>query len=160
MNPLASYIDKEVRKGFSRELITEKLKQANYNHEEITDAFHDYETQLHYGIQPIEKKHHSHLFLIIIIILGVVFGLLIASTALQDEIKDIMTSKKEITTEHDCRNLEFKQKEQCLMQLAALYNNTLYCTNITSKVMKYECKTQVWNKNPCNYLILTDQPSC
>lgn len=161
MNQLPAYIDKEVKKGFAEELIKQKLKSAGYTNEEIADAFHDYQTYIHYQTKQIQptKKHHSHLFLFIIIFVGIITGILITNTAIQNAIVNLF-SEKEITTEADCSNLEFKEKEQCLLRLAALHNDTNYCINVTSKVMKYECKTQVWNKNYCNYLLLTNQPSC
>ncbi len=159
MNPLIAYIDKELKKGFSKDLIAKKLKTAGYTSEEIFEAFHTYEIhRLSTGTSK-EKTHHPHLILFTIIGIGIIVGILLTSTALQNSIKGIF-SEKTITTEKDCKGLAFKEKEQCLLQLAALYDDTAFCTNITSKVMKYECKTQVWNKNYCNYLILTDQPPC
>ncbi len=171
MDALVAYIQKELQKGFSKELIRKKLENNGYTAEEITNAFHDFETKQHYHnfVMPFteyEKKHvwlvivASVVFIILIIVLATAFAQYIDWTKFT-ELFHVQKTIEPIT-EQDCTGLEYKEYEQCLLKLAGINKNTTYCTNITSKVMKYECRTAVWDKNYCNYLLLTgeDTTSC
>ncbi|MFA6888636.1 MAG: hypothetical protein WC254_04015 [Candidatus Woesearchaeota archaeon] len=164
MDPLVAYIQKELQKGFSEELIQKKLHLAGYTSEEITNAFHDFETKQHYNtFVNVENEHkkkeilHILFALFCIVIIAGILILVIPKIEWNKLPTLVETKKSSPTTEQDCDGLEYRENEQCLMILAATYKNTTYCTNITSKVMKYECRTSVWEKNYCNYLILTNQ---
>lgn len=170
MNPLIHYIEKEKEKGFSNDLIKKKLEAAGYALEEIETSFREHERYRHYQkvIGTIVDKEAHHKWLIIV---AFVFGLIIltaflATTFLSfdwSSIKIPLTIGKESVyvepqTEADCAIFgSSRDKERCLLKVAARQDNIDICTNMTSKVMKYECKTEVWKKNYCNFLILTNQ---
>ena len=169
MDPLVKYIEEEHKKGFSDELIKQKLLQTGYTAQEIQYAFHDYEVKQHYHkfIDKVveQEAQHKWLFLvlcIIFIILVVIFtAVAIKTLDWKSAFSTFFPAEEEIPsepeTEQDCSVFTHREKERCLLKVAALYDDISFCTNLTSKVMKYECKTEVWNKNYCNFLILTDQ---
>jgi len=166
MERLVAYIQKELQKGFSEELIRKKLQTAGYSSDEITNAFHDFETKQHYHdfVGTFAEDERKHTWLVIVATVIFIIIIIIVATAFAPHIEwakvtELFQVHKTIEpiTEQDCNNLEFKQYEQCLLKLAGTNKNTMYCTNITSKVMKYECRTAVWDKNYCNYLLLTGQ---
>jgi hypothetical protein len=169
MDPLVKYIEEEHKKGFSDDLIRQKLLQTGYTPQEIQYAYHDYEVKQHYHkfIDKIveQEAKHKWIFLvlcIVFVILSTAFiAIAIKTVDWTGTFSSIFPSEPEIpaepTTEHDCSVFTHREKERCLLKVAALYDDISFCANLTSKVMKYECKTSVWNKNYCNFLILTDQ---
>ena len=170
MDPLVSYIQKEKVKGFSEDLIKEKLTRAGYALEEITTAFQEQERREHYHkfIDKIveEETKHKWFFVVLVIFLIIFATAFLVTGFLSFEWSDFLqkfsflyqeTVNVEPTTEHDCSIFANKDKERCLLKVAALHDDTSFCVNVTSKVMNYECKTSVWKKNYCNYLILTNQ---
>ncbi len=168
MNPLVPYIEKELHKGFSEELIQKKLEQAKYTKEEIKNAFQEYSQQHHYKryIEKIVEQETKHkwlfavlaIFAIILLtaFLVTLFLIIDWNTAWENAFPH-ETVQKEPTAEIDCQEYTHREKERCLLKVAALYDDVSFCVNLTSKVMKYECNTVVWKKNYCNYLILTNQ---
>ncbi len=169
MDPLVKYVEQEVKKGFSEELIKEKLVQSGYNQQEIAFALRDYHTKQHYHkfIDKIVEEEAKHkwffaILAVLFIILAVFFivTLLLSldwKTVLEDAFPSEETVALEPQQESDCSIFSHRDKERCLLRVAAYTSDTSFCTNMTSKVMKYECKTEVWNKNYCNFLILTNQ---
>ncbi len=169
MNPLTSYIHKEKKRGFSDSIISEKLKTAGYTDKEIQTAFHEFyaREQYHKFIDTIveEETKHKWLFLVLcifaIIIASAIFIILMQTIQwnliFENALNDAETVNIEPQTEQDCSIFGNRDKERCILKIAALYDDTNYCINMTSKVMNYECKTEVWKKNYCNYLILTNQ---
>lgn len=166
MEQLPAYIEKEISKGFSEELIEKKLSQAGYTKEEITKAFQGYHQHHHYKryIDKIveQETKHKWLFAVLAIIALILFTLFVVLLLFRIDWEAAWenafpSEKQEPTKEKDCQEYTHKDKERCLLQVAALYDDPSFCVNMTSKVMKYECNTQVWKKNYCNYLILTNQ---
>lgn len=170
MNPLVTYIEREKEKGFSDSLMRKKLEAAGYTEEDIVTAFREHERYHHYqkviGTIVDQEAHHKWL-----IIVAFVFGLIILTAFLATIflsfdwgiLKIPITIGKEVVyvepqTEADCAIFGSPQdKERCLLKVAARQDSIEICVNMTSKVMKYECKTEVWKKNYCNFLILTNQ---
>lgn len=168
MNPLISYIHKEKLRGFSDGLITEKMKSSGYTEEEITTAFKEFYGKEHYYkfIDRIveEETKHKWLFLVLAVFAVIlVTAMMVLSIVSFDWNTLLSLSSKEETvavephSEADCRIFSHRDKERCLLKVAASLDDTTFCVNMTSKVMQYECKTSVWNKNYCNFLILTNQ---
>lgn len=169
MDPLVKYIEQEVKKGFSEDLIKEKLLQSSYTEQEILFALRDYHTKQHYHkfIDKIveEEAKHKWLFALLValfIILAVFFITMLLlsfdwNTVLENAFPSSETVSVAPTQESDCSIFSHRDKERCLLKVAAYTLDTSFCANLTSKVMKYECKTEVWNKNYCNFLILTNQ---
>lgn len=169
MDPLIAYIHKEKFRGFSDELIMQKMKASGYSTDEITVAFKDFYSKEHYHkfIDRIveEETKHKWLFLvlaligIILLTLILLIGaqLLYSKTALFSFSSEQQEKTTEPQQETDCASFTHRDKERCLLKIAALFDDTSFCVNMTSKVMGYECKTSVWKKNHCNFLILTNQ---
>ena len=169
MDPLVRYIEQEVKKGFSEELITEKLAQGGYTPQEIQFAFRDYHSkqQYHNFIHTIVEKEAKHkwlfavLGLFLIIILVFLLTTLLVSINWKIVLENAFPSQETVSVEpqqeSDCSIFSHRDKERCLLKVAAHTNDISFCVNMTSKVMTYECKTEVWNKNYCNFLILTNQ---
>lgn len=159
MNPLVTYIEREKEKGFSDSLMRKKLEAAGYTEEDIVTAFREHERYHHYqkviGTIVDQEAHHKWL-----IIVAFVFGLIILTAFLATILLSLgkETVHVEPETEQDCSIFTYyREKEQCFLKVAALQDSTDICLNMTSKVMRYECKTEVWKKNYCNFLILTNQ---
>lgn len=170
MNPLVDYIEREKEKGFSEELIKKRLETAGYTPTEIETAFREHEGYQYYQkvIGTIVDKEVHHKWLIII---AFIFGIILLTAILATILFSFDWSRIQLPfriekekvfvepqTEEDCSIFtQNREKERCLLKVAALQDNTELCSNMTSKVMKYECKTAVWKKNYCNFLILTNQ---
>jgi len=165
MNALAKYIEKEIEKGFSEDLIKDKLKQAGYNEEEVNNAFREYyrKEQYHRIISNVVDKDSEKRWIIIVLsIVAVILLTIFIVLAVQHfSWNEIIPIKKTVLvdpeTEDDCSVFTHRDKERCLLKVAAYQDSTVVCVNMTSKVMKYECRTAVWEKNYCNFLILTNQ---
>lgn len=168
MDPLVKYIEQEVKKGFSEALIKEKLVQSGYSEQEIAFALRDYHTKQHYHkfIDKIveEEAKHKWLFALLAVVFIILAVFFITTVLLSFDWKTTWenafpseTVSIEPHQESDCSIFSHRDKERCLLKVAAYTQDTSFCTNLTSKVMKYECKTEVWNKNYCNFLILTNQ---
>lgn len=169
MDPLVKYVEQELKKGFSEDLIKEKLVQSGYTEQEIVFALRDYYTKQHYHkfIDKIveEETKHKWLFAVLAVLFIILTVFFITTlfvsldwiTVLENAFPSAETVSVEPTQESDCSIFSHREKEQCLLKVAAYTQDTSFCTNLTSKVMKYECKTEVWNKNYCNFLILTNQ---
>ncbi len=172
MDPLIAYIHKEKFRNFSDELVAEKMKASGYTSKEITAAFKEFYAREHYHkfIDRIveEETKHKWIFLVLAL-LGVILLTLIIligarsldwhqffssfSFASQEQESEPLSPQ----TEAECSTFSHREKEQCILQVAALLDDTSFCANMTSKVMQYECKTSVWKSNYCNFLILTNQ---
>ncbi len=166
MDTLVTYIKKELEKGFTEELITKKLIQTGYTEKEINKAFRQYHRHEQYKktigrvVDGAEKTWTILLLWVIAIILLTILVVLFVQYVGVDwnalfQIKKTVLVEPE--TEADCTVFSHRDKEQCLLKVAAFQDSTAVCVNMTSKVMKYECKTEVWNKNYCAFLILTNQ---
>lgn len=175
MNPLVTYIEREKEKGFSDSLMRKKLEAAGYTEEDIVTAFREHERYHHYqkviGTIVDQEAHHKWL-----ILTAFIFGLILLTaflatillsldwsalfSPLLEKLGELGKEKVYIEpqTEQDCSIFtRYREKEQCFLKVAALQDSTDICLNMTSKVMRYECKTEVWKKNYCNFLILTNQ---
>ncbi len=169
MDPLVKYIEQEVKKGFSQDLIKEKLVQSGYSEQEIVFALRDYYSKQHYhhfiGKIVEEEAKHKWLFALLVVLFIILAVFFITTfllsfnwnAVLQNAFPSSETVSVEPTQESDCSIFSHRDKERCLLKVAAYTHDTSFCTNVTSKVMTYECKTEVWNKNYCNFLILTNQ---
>lgn len=170
MDPLIAYIHKEKFRSFSDELVTEKMKASGYTPEEITAAFKEFYGREHYHkfIDRIveEETKHKWVFLVLALV-GIILLTLIVLISMRSvdwhQVFSSFSSEEQENqpfapqTETDCSTFSHREKEQCILQVAALLDDTSFCVNMTSKVMQYECKTSIWKSNYCNFLILTNQ---
>ncbi len=85
MNPLVYYIEEEIKKGFSEELVRQKLLQSGYSLQEITPVFHDYEAKQHYHrfIDKIveQEEQHKWFFLVICLVFIILLTVFIVITS-------------------------------------------------------------------------------
>jgi len=165
MNPLLSYITTELQKEFPEELIKKKLTEAGYTMHEIDAAFRAYYRQEAYEKAigyVVDRESDKHWIIIVLCIVAVIFLTFLIILAVQyldwsNLVPEKHTVLIEPETEQDCQLFSHRDKERCLLKVAAFQDDTALCVNMTSKVMKYECKTEVWQTNYCNFLILTNQ---
>jgi hypothetical protein len=163
-DPLVAYIEKEIQKGFSEELIQEKLEKAEYTKDEIVHAFSSYHRHGHYRkvIGHVVDKEAEKRWAVVVLALFVVV-LFVVLVFLAVQYIDLASFESEEVVridpqeESDCSIFSHRDKERCLLKVAAYQDSTTFCVNMTSKVMKYQCTGAVWNTNYCNYLILTNR---
>jgi hypothetical protein len=166
MDQLVAYIKKEFEKGFTEELVAQKLIHAGYTEKEINHALREYHRHEQYKktidlvVDSAEKTWFILLLWVSAIILLTILIVLFVQYVGVD-FGAFFEGKKTVLvepeTEADCAIFSHRDKERCLLKVAAFLDSPAVCVNMTSKVMKYECKTEVWNKNYCAFLILTNQ---
>ncbi len=160
LDPLVTYIIKESKKGFSEALIMEKLRQAKYSSEEIYNAFVGYQQyRQHHKIigQIVDNETEKPRIIILALFIFTLLAVIIFLAFYFSVWHESDTIHHEPKEETDCSIFTLRNKERCIMKIAAYQNSTEFCINMTSEVMKYQCRTEVWNKNYCNFLTLTNQ---
>ncbi len=162
MSQLTNYIQKELDKGFSKDLITKKLLQAGYTQQEISESF----TSLKSAEPLLRRKfvdelHHDvhiqwskWLFGILAVLLVAAFGYLIYLYE-----GEITLPQTELSTACDAI-ADSLEKDKCYLSLAAEGEET--CSLIQSKILGQLCEQKIWETDPCNYLIFTggDKEAC
>lgn len=164
MDSLVVYLKRELEKGFSEELITKKLVQAGYTEKEINSAYRQYHRHEQYKKtigRIVDSAEKTWIILLLWVIAIILLTILVVLFVQYLDLSDLLQIKKTVLvepeTEADCAIFSHSDKERCLLKVAAFQDSPTVCVNMTSKVMKYECKTEVWNKNYCAFLILTNQ---
>jgi hypothetical protein len=163
-DPVVEYIVKERAKGFSEVLIAKKLEIAGYAKKEINIGMRDYHQQQQYHKvigQIVDKETEKRWIVIVLGLLAVILLTVFMILALQYVDLDVFdkeeTVRVEPQEESDCSIFSHRDKERCLMRVAAYQESTTFCVNMTSKVMRYQCNAEVWSKSYCSFLILTNQ---
>jgi hypothetical protein len=151
MSQLTNYIQKELDKGFAKDLITKKLLQAGYAQEEITESFKSLKTgepllkrkfvdTIHEDAKVIRSKW---LFPILGVLLLVVFGYLIFHYV-------------EMPSGTECDNIsDIEEKDICYLELAT--SGEKVCEKITNNVFKTACEQKIWSLRDCTYEMLIDK---
>jgi hypothetical protein len=145
MSQLTNYIQKELDKGFAKDLITKKLLQAGYVQEEITESFKSLKTgepllkrkfvdTIHEDAKVIRSKW---LFPILGVLLLIVFGYLIFHYV-------------EIPSGTECDNIsDIEEKDICYLTLAAEGEDV--CEKIVSSSIQLACTEKLWETQQCVY---------
>lgn len=164
MDSLVVYLKRELEKGFSEELITKKLVQAGYTEKEINSAYRQYHRHEQYKktiSRIVDNTEKTWIILLLWVVAIILLTILIVFFVQYLDLTDLLQIKKTVLvepeTEEDCTIFTHRDKEQCLLKVAAFHDSPAVCVNMTSKVMAYECRTEVWDKNYCAFLILTNQ---
>ena len=155
MSQLTNYIQKELDKGFSQDLISKKLLQAGYTKQEISESFQSLKSaepllrrkSIEIPHMEFHVKWSKWVFGFLALVLVAVFGYLIY--LYEGEI----TLPKPIE-ETKCDTLtSLEEKDNCFLELAA--NGEEVCEKIHSFALKTSCEDKIWKTDTCSYLIIT-----
>lgn len=162
MSQLTNYIQKELDKGFSKDLITKKLLQAGYSQQEINESVTSLKSaEPLLRRKSIEMPHMEFhitwsrwVFGILAIVLVAVFGYLIYVYE-----GEVTFSKAEESYLCDAITDSLEQ-DKCYLSLAAEGKDT--CSLIKSKMLTSLCEQKIWETDRCNYLSFTggDKEAC
>ena len=150
MSQLTNYIQKELDKGFSKDLITKKLLQAGYTQQEIGESFKSLKSA-----EPLLRRKFAdtlHLethiqwskwiFGLLAIIVVIILGFLMY------QYKGELSSYQEQDVS-SCDSLSDREKDICYLQLSATGED--YCSAIQNMAIKTACDERVWETNNCTY---------
>lgn len=156
MSQLTNYIQKELEKGFSKELILKKLLQAGYTKQEIEESF----ASLKRAEPLLRRKLPDYLhtdvhvqwsrwvFPLLALLVAVFFGYLVYLYAVGE------VGVEEVVT--DCDALaDGREKDVCFLQLASLGEEG--CAKIVSDLLRVSCEQSVWERNDCVYDMLVGE---
>ncbi len=152
MSQLTNYIQKELDKGFDKDLITKKLLQAGYTKDEINESFKSLKSSepllrrklidtIHEDAKVIRSKW---LFPVIGIILLIVFVYLVFQYI---GVTERVTGCDGIS--------DIQEKDICYLTLAASGEDV--CEKISTAFIKTACEQQIWALGDCTYEILIDK---
>lgn len=145
MSQLTNYIQKELGKGFSKELITKKLLQAGYTQQEIAESLKSLKSAepllrrklidtIHEDAKVVRSKWLFSLIGIILLI-GFVYLILqyvsIPAGTVCDNIADV------------------QEKDICYLELAA--NGEDVCGKISASSVQLACTEKLWETQQCVY---------
>ena len=156
MSQLTNYIQKELDKGFSKDLITKKLLQANYTQQEISDSFKSLKSA-----EPILRRKFAdtlHLethiqwsrwiFGLLAIAVVLILGFLIYQYV--GELPSLPAAQVEET---ECDGLAtVEEKNICLLQLAQQGEDV--CDQLSTELLQTLCTDKYWEKDTCNFAFL------
>ena len=162
MSQLTNYIEKELSKGYSKDLIKQKLLKAGYKQEVIEDSFHLIEGKKDFIVR---KKHHFYdsihldphvlrskwLFPVIGIVCLIVLVVLLLSNIDFSEIdkgEDLLETTVSIS---DCKKLSGDGKDICILELAKQTDDIEYCDELFNEGLKSFCVNKGWEQNTCSY---------
>ncbi len=151
MSQLTNYIQKELDKGFSKDLITKKLLQAGYSQQEISESFQSLESaEPLLRRKSIEMPHMNFhitwskwVFGVLAIVLVAVFGYLMY---LYD---GELPAFEEVEVPSSCDGLSLEEKNICLLQLAQQGEDV--CNQLSTEVLRSLCTDKYWEKDSCNF---------
>ncbi|MFA6888637.1 MAG: hypothetical protein WC254_04020 [Candidatus Woesearchaeota archaeon] len=159
MSQLTNYIQKELDKGFSKDLVTEKLIQAGYTKDEINDSFKSLKSAepllrrklsdtIHEDTKVLRSKW---LFPIIGILVLIVLVYLVFQYV---DVTEPIISKTR------CETLEGYDKDICYLKAAAEGESS--CDKINGTFYKTLCEQKFWETNECDYKIFIgeDKEQC
>lgn len=153
MSQLTNYIQKELDKGFSKDLVTKKLLQAGYSQQEIGESFQSLKSaEPLLRRKAIELPHMEFhikwsrwVFGIMAIILVAVFGYLIYLY------EGALPTFEEIEAPSSCDGT-VEEKNICLLQLAQ--DGEDVCDQLSTEVLRSLCTGKYWEKDTCNFNFL------
>ncbi len=155
MSQLTNYIQKEVDKGFSQDLITKKLLQAGYDKQEIAESFKSLKSAEPLLVRKAIDSIHldtkvrwsKFIFPLLAILVVVVLGYLVYQY--QGEFPSLPSS----TEETSCDAFStVEEKNVCLLQLAQQGEDV--CDQLSTDVLKTLCQEKYWEKDACNFEFL------
>lgn len=151
MSQLTNYIQKELDKGFSQDLITKKLLQAGYDKQEITASFKSLKSAepllVRKAIDSIhldsKVKWSKFVFPLLAIVVVVVLGYLVY------QYQGALLPSEEVSS---CIGLEGNEKDLCYLQLSAAGDES--CSEIENLAVKTACEQKIWEHDNCSYAFL------
>ncbi|MEK6920752.1 MAG: hypothetical protein AABX82_02625 [Nanoarchaeota archaeon] len=152
MSQLTNYIQKELDKGFSQDLIRKKLLQAGYTQRDIADSFKSLKIA-----EPILRRKFAdtlHLethiqwskwiFGLLAIVVVIILGFLVYQYAGELPAFEVVeTSFCDGTVE---------EKNICLLHLAQQGEDV--CDQLSNDILKTLCTEKYWEKDSCNFNFL------
>ncbi len=154
MSQLTNYIQKELDKGFSQDLVTKKLLQAGYTQQEISESFQSLKSaEPLLRRKSIEMPHMEFhikwsrwVFGILAVLLVAVFGYLIYLY------EGELPTFEEVGVPSSCDGLAVEEKNVCLLQLAQQGEDV--CAQLSTEVLRTLCTEKYWEKDTCNFNFL------
>ena len=147
MSQLTNYIQKELDKGFSQDLISKKLLQAGYSQQEISESFQSLKSA-----EPLLRRKSLEIphmefhitwsrwgFGILAVLLVAVFGYLIYLY------EGELPTFEEVSVPSSCDGLAVEEKNICLLQLAQQGEDV--CDQLSTDVLKTLCTEKYWEKD-------------
>ncbi len=155
MSQLTNYIEKELSRGFSKELIKQRLLQAGYSEQAVEDSFKVLEGKSEVIVrkQPIDTIHHDHKVIVSKILFGALaIGLLVGLSILLMNVMKQQTSepKPEELIAH-CLNLTIEEKDACILLYAKEEQTIEVCSFVTHQGLKTLCDEKQWERTDCTY---------
>lgn len=160
MSQLINYIQKELDKGFSKELIREKLLRAGYTKQEIQESFaslkaaepllrRKFPDTIH---TDVHVRWSKWVFPLLAIALALFFGYLLFLYIEEKPAVEEVSACEEFS--------DAQERDTCYLELAA--GGEEVCEKIASEAMQASCKQKIWKMNPCIYQMLLgeDYASC
>ena len=151
MSQLTNYIQKELDKGFSKDLISKKLLQAGYAQQEISESFSSLKSaEPLLRRKPAETIHQEYhikwsklVFALLAAAVLVFFGLLLF------QYKASLSSVP-VEKGNACDGItDVQERDVCLLQLAA--DGQDVCEKIQTPLFVASCQNKIWEFNPCLY---------
>ncbi len=168
MTNLVEYVEKELKKGFSKEEVKETLLKAGWSEEDINKGFKEVD-----DVEFVQHKHHLPkywfmvlgIFLVVLITFGLVFKYSYYDTQMLEDCKslnnfrqkyncllDLGKINKPILPTSDCDKIkDINEKDICLIKLAKETNNIGFCHLIHDKNKNLGCQTSPWKENDCKF---------
>ncbi len=157
MSQLTNYIQKELGKGFSKDLITEKLTQAGYTKQEISESFKSLKSAEPLLRRKIADTIHEDAKVLrskwLFPVLGIIVLIVLLYLVFQYvEIPSIAKT--------GCDTLEGTERDMCYLTSAA--EEGTGCDAISSDFYKALCEQKLWETHECDYLFFTggDKEQC
>ena len=175
MSKLTTYVEKELKKGFSKEQITRVLLKYQYDQEDIDQAFSEvghHEFPQH----TLEKPHMGKMMFGIVMVIIISLALFFSIQAVQEKSPEFtfntvdlnkITKERELKWEEyqkkteeilessPCSDVEEEQERDiCLLKLAAQTGEEKYCDPIESYSIGGKCRKKIWQseEDTCKYL--------
>lgn len=163
MSKLTTYIEKELKKGFSQQQIKAVLLKYHYDEQLVDEAF----TQVSHHEFPqhkLEVPHMGKMMFGIIMAITIAMIVLFSVRYVQKTYFDQDAFLKEYRQEQAvlaatilkttaCKELEeIDQRDLCLLKLSAEKNDVSYCDAIEAFGVLADCKAKIWEKDECGYL--------
>ena len=153
MSQLTNYIQKELDKGFSQDLISKKLLQAGYSQQEISESFQSLKSaEPLLRRKSLEMPHMEFhitwsrwVFGILAVLLVAVFGSLIYLY------EGDLPTFEEVSVPSSCEGT-VEEKNICLLQLAQQGEDV--CDQLSTDVLQTLCTEKYWEKDSCNFNFL------
>lgn len=163
MSQLTNYVQKELKKGFSKELIMKKLLQAGYTQEEISETFASLQAaEPVMQRKPVEKvREHKHVrwgsivFPLLALALLVFFGFMVYTYVEIPTFPEVV-EEKEVPV--GCEGItENRERDICYLQMAA--TGAEVCDEFVNAAFQHACLSKLWEADQCLYLEMIEQVS-